>query len=640
MTTTERIVQKRDHHQLAQCVLGVLWLVLMIVALAGAAVLAYGTHYANCIYEGITIQGVPVGGLTPEQAREALRQRMAQEGAIYVSLYTSERTWVVSANELGGSFDLDDAVRQAWRMGRGGNFVADWIDRCRLLWQGYQIVPAFRIEPGPALIYLRRVAKQVGNPARRAQLWVAGLQARTGESQVGREMDIVATREAIERQVRDALGASSWGNGIRWPTSSGPAPTMRIEPISVALVFREIAPPITEVAGARERASVILSSPVTLLFSAEEPGADGVLRPLTRRWSVDQAVLASWLTLQRIQTTSGAVMQVTVDEDEIAEYLQALADQIARPPREARFDYDSSANTLTTLSPGQNGYALDVQTATRLVANACLSSERQVELPVAVIPPRVTRADLEKLLPLALISEGESSFQGSTAGRLQNIRVASARFHGLVVPPGATFSFLEHLGLVTVANGYSEAWIIYGDRTVLGPGGGVCQVSTTCFRAAFWGGYPIVERSPHSYRVSWYEPPVGLDAAVFSPVVDMKFRNDTTTPILILTYMDEVNAKLYFRFYGQPVGRKVTLDGPVTDNPVKAGDPVYDEDPALAPGERVQVENAHDGLDVTLYRVIEQSGQETIREKIFSRYEPWPARYRVGPAKTANNAQP
>jgi len=245
----------------------------------------------------------------------------------------------------------------------------------------------------------------------------------------------------------------------------------------------------------------------------------------------------------------------------------------------------------------------------------------------------VTRADIEALLPLKLISEGQSGFWGSKAARVQNIRVATSRFNGVVAPAGEVFSFVGSLGPVNVANGYSESLVIYGDRTLLGPGGGVCQVSTTFFRAAFWGGFPIIERHPHSYRIAYYEPPLGLDAAVFSPVVDVKFLNDTDTPILILTECDEANAKLYFRFYGKPTGRQVTLEGPITSNPVPAGEPIYEQDPTLAPGERVQVETAHDGLDVTLYRVVKQGDTILSKDKFFSRYMPWPARYLVGPSR-------
>ena len=313
-------------------------------------------------------------------------------------------------------------------------------------------------------------------------------------------------------------------------------------------------------------------------------------------------------------------------------FVVRIADQIASTPREGRFEYVPDGATVHTLASGQYGYALDAAATVEMIARASVAEQREIVLPVMVIAPRVTLADLEQLLPLDLLSEGETSFEGSTPGRLQNIHVASARFHGVVIPPHSTFSFLDNLGLVTTANGYGESWIIYGDRTVLGPGGGVCQVSTTCFRAAFLAGLPIVERWPHTFRVSWYEPPLGLDAAVFSPTTDMKFANDTDTPIIIETEVDEDAAKLYFRFYGKSTGRTVTLEGPETSNPTKPGDPVFDVDSSLAPGQRIRLEWAHDGIDASVHRTIQQDGQLIVKELLFSRYEPWPDRFRIAPS--------
>jgi len=246
-----------------------------------------------------------------------------------------------------------------------------------------------------------------------------------------------------------------------------------------------------------------------------------------------------------------------------------------------------------------------------------------------MIKPLVTREDLDAIMPLTLVSQGETSFSGSSAERFQNIEVASASFDGITVPAQSTFSFLDRLGDVTVATGYSESWIIYGDRTILGPGGGVCQVSTTCFRAAFYGGYPIVERHPHSYRVSWYEPPVGLDAAVFSPTTDMVFTNDTDAPILVQTVVDTNASKLYFQFYSAPTGRVVEVSSPTTSNRVSAPDPIYTEDPDLPVGTTIQQEYAHDGLDTSITRRIYVDGQLVNEEELVSNYEPWAARYLV-----------
>jgi vancomycin resistance protein YoaR len=609
--------------------------ILLAVAIAGLGIMAYEAHYAARIYPGVTILGLPVGGLTQQQARALARRDLGEEALPYVALSTAERYWVVALRDLGGSLAVDEAVHDAWMLGRSGVFRADLLTQARLLWCGYDIVPVFHLEVGPATSYLRLIAREAGHPARRAQLVVSGLQARSGAADTGRELDIALTQKTIESTVQGRLGASAWlakqlPAFLEPPTGSA---RFWLDPLPVHLVFREVIPLLTEVAGAQERVDLLLSAPLTLICSLPEFDATGQPRPIERRWSLDQATLASWLALRSVDTGSeGTTLEVSVGPDEVRAALQKVADEIARSPREARFGYDPKNNTLTTLTPGQNGYALDVAAAQALVIDASLSRQREITLPVRVVPPSVTRANLQALLPLDLLSVGESGFLGSTPERLQNIRVATARFDGLVVPARSTFSFLQNLGPVTVANGYSEAWIIYGNRTVLGPGGGVCQVSTTCFRAAFWAGLPIIERWPHSYRVSWYEPPVGLDAAVFSPQVDMKFQNDTDTPLLILTEVDTKNSKLYFRFYGKSAGRKVTLEGPTLGTPVPPGEPIVEEDATLSPGARVQVEWPHEGLDVTLYRIVEQNGSVVARDKLFSRYEPWPARYRVGPA--------
>ncbi len=605
----------------------------MVLSVGGLLFLWYGARYSERIYEGVSIQGVDVGGLLPEEAMELLEGRL-NEDSPYICLYAGDREWTLSSRHLGGYRDLAAAVDEAWRLGREGVFHEDMRTRLRLFWEGYRVVPAYHVEAGPALVALRQIAKQGGHPVQQARLRVAGLQARTDAPETGRELDIETTRQRIEASVQGTMGGSSWKQGASvinpFRDQGLPAGDIIMEPVRVPLAFQEIVPPLTEVEGAEEKVGTLLSSPLVLHFAFPELSEEETTYPVHRRWAVDRAVLASWLTSHVAPTGGSLSVQVAVDGEEIGALLRRIADDIARSPREGRYDYDPQNQGLTTLVPPQNGYALDLEAAQKLVAEACLSARREITLPVRVIRPRVVREDLEELLPLELISKGESSFAGSEPGRLQNIRVASARFYGVTVPAQASFSFLDHLGPVTVANGYSQSWVIYGDRTVLGPGGGVCQVSTTCFRAAFWGGYPILERYPHSYRVSWYEPPVGLDAAAFNPSVDMRFRNDTDTPLLILTEVDEEKALISFYFYGKKGERTVRMEGPTTSNPVAPSEPILEEDPSLSPGDRRQIERAHEGIDVTVYRIIEEGGRETV-EEFFSRYKPWPARYLVGP---------
>jgi vancomycin resistance protein YoaR len=207
----------------------------------------------------------------------------------------------------------------------------------------------------------------------------------------------------------------------------------------------------------------------------------------------------------------------------------------------------------------------------------------------------------------------------------------------VVVPPGEVFSFIEHLGEVVDALGYEDSYIIFGDRTELGPGGGVCQVSTTAFRAAFFAGFPILERWAHTYRVGWYEPPLGLDATVFVPTVDLKFRNDLSSHLLIQTEVDTKEGILTFRFYGRKPDRSVEMEGPIEENPTPAPPPVHEEDPTLPRGMKKRVERAREGVDVTVQRIIKEGGEVVKREKFVSHYKPWPARYLVG---TREEAEP
>jgi vancomycin resistance protein YoaR len=338
------------------------------------------------------------------------------------------------------------------------------------------------------------------------------------------------------------------------------------------------------------------------------------------------------LIIRQVQEgDNGAELEIQLDQEKLETYVEDLATQIARSPRDARFDFDETNGTLTPIVNSQGGRVLDITETLRLINSHVTTADREIILPILPVRPHASDDDDPASLGIVeLVSEGVTYFKGSSAGRVRNIEVASSKFHGLVIPPGQTFSFNEHLGEVSAETGYEESVIIFGDRTRVGIGGGVCQVSTTAFRAAFWGGYPILERSAHGFRVSWYEPPVGLDATVYSPWVDLKFLNDTSYYVLIETEADTRAGKLSFRFYSTKTGRTVDMEGPVEANVVPHGEPVYEDDPTLPTGITKQVEWARNGVDVTLYRIIKENGEAVSREEFFSRYKPWQARYLVG----------
>jgi vancomycin resistance protein YoaR len=223
---------------------------------------------------------------------------------------------------------------------------------------------------------------------------------------------------------------------------------------------------------------------------------------------------------------------------------------------------------------------------------------------------------------------------------VQNIQAAAASFHGLLIAPGETFSMASQLTDISLENGYAEAAIIVGGRTVKGVGGGVCQVSTTLFRAAFFGGFPVVERHAHAYRVYYYEKVAGnridtslagLDATVYVPLVDFKFTNDTPYWLLMETYVTPSNSSITWKFYSTSDGRTVdwTTTGPINRTPPP--DPQYIENPDLAEGEINQVDWEAEGADVNVTRTVYRDGAVYFQDYFNTHYQPWRAVYEYGP---------
>ena len=200
---------------------------------------------------------------------------------------------------------------------------------------------------------------------------------------------------------------------------------------------------------------------------------------------------------------------------------------------------------------------------------------RTIPLVVEVQKPRITD-DVGALGITTRIARGVSNFSGSDAARAHNIAVAAGYLDDTVIAPGEVFSFLDSIGEISTARGYKDGYVILAEQTVPGVGGGVCQVATTMFRAAMYSGLPIEERNPHAYLVGYYTQggyPVGLDAAVFEPGVDLKFRNETDKYMLIKTSIDSGN--LYISIYGPDLGYKVDIGDPVIKNNTKPPEDEY-----------------------------------------------------------------
>jgi len=257
-----------------------------------------------------------------------------------------------------------------------------------------------------------------------------------------------------------------------------------------------------------------------------------------------------------------------------------------------------------------------------------------INVSVEIAEPAIKTEDINNLGIKELLGIGTSTFKGSIPGRIHNIELAASRLNGVLIAPGETFSFNEALGDVSRYTGYQSAYVIKDGKTILGDGGGVCQVSTTFFRAALDSGLPIVERRAHSYRVYYYEQDSGpgLDATVYAPTTDLKIQNDTLGHILIQSSTDTKNLALRFEFYGTSDGRVATTTKPVILNSIAPPEDLYQDDPTLASGVVKQTEHKAWGAKVIFDYSVERNGENIYKKQFVSNYRPWQAIFLRGTA--------
>jgi vancomycin resistance protein YoaR len=244
----------------------------------------------------------------------------------------------------------------------------------------------------------------------------------------------------------------------------------------------------------------------------------------------------------------------------IYSYVKKLEDTINKESKDAVFEVKD--NRVIQFDPGQNGITLDVKTSIDRIIADLQKGKRETNLAISETLPTKNLASVNSYGIKELVASGNSDFKGSPNNRIHNIKVGVQKETGILIAPGDTFSFNKYLGSVDGEHGFLPELVIKKTGTVPEFGGGLCQVSSTVFRAAMDAGLPIVERRNHSYAVQYYAPQ-GTDATIYPGVVDLKFTNDTENYILIWPSFPE-KTKLRFDIYGTKDNRKVVLNDPYT----------------------------------------------------------------------------
>jgi vancomycin resistance protein YoaR len=359
-------------------------------------------------------------------------------------------------------------------------------------------------------------------------------------------------------------------------------------------------------ARAAAQARVALSAPVQLVLGKT-------------RWVVPRYRLAQLLQLPAGGRTSLQLGGTAADD-----WLRHLGARVAKAPKDATFAVDGKHVSVV---PAQPGVRLDALASSQAILEAALRPRvRVAHLVVATAPAAFSTARAEAMNIHAVVSS-YTTIYGGIPNRIHNVQLVAHLVDNKLIAPGATFSFNKTTGDRNAAKGFLEAPVIVNGEVTTGLGGGVCQVSTTVFNAAFEAGLKITERTNHSLYISHY--PQGRDATVDYPDVDLQFVNDTGHWLLLRTFVG--SSSLTVNLYGTPTGRKVTS---TTAPLVVHGVPPVKKtiDPSLKPGEKVVDDDGVPAMSTSVTRdVYEPNGTLLYHDTWYSSYRASPKLVRIGP---------
>jgi vancomycin resistance protein YoaR len=565
--------------------------VVAVIALAGLVLFELSNW--DKITPGVSALGTPIGGLSRTDAVTRLTPGVQQLLDRQLEIQGGGQTWHSTPRQLGLRLDPSELAGAAFQIGRQGSPPDRLGEQVDVFLHGRAVAVASTTDQAALDNSLSGMAMQIVRPARDARLVLGNdtLQVVTAES--GLAVDVGASRE----QITGGLNGGSQ---------------------KVELVTRPVPPaiPDEQVHTAREQLDRLLgpnAQPLTLTF--------GQLS-----WRMERADLLKLISLSG-GTRPGQPAVVNVDEAPLRAWAARIARETDQSVQNARFRFSGGALQVTR--PSRQGRKLDQEATVHTVRNALLAGEQTVALPVEVTEPAVSSDNPQALGITELIDRGSTSFGGSIPEKKHNIKLAAERISGVVVAPGATFSFNDAVGPTTLDAGFKWGFAITsgndGPKTIPSVAGGICQVATTLFQPVFWSGFQLEERYWHLYWIPAYTSRgvVGLDVTV-DPDTGLDFKWTNTTGNYILVQADSDDEKVYFGLYGKKPSWKVQVDDAVVSNRTPPDTkPIAQEEPTLPWGRTLTVETARDGFDVEVTRrVLPSDGGSPRTLNLKSTYQP------------------
>jgi vancomycin resistance protein YoaR len=505
------------------------------VVVLGFLIVAVGLPlvYQGRVYRGVVAHGVDVGGMTKNQALSKVKAADAEYATRQLVVVSSAPTVRMLPADMGLTANSQAAVDQAYAYGRSGGGWQQWKAMLRSLVGRTTTVGAVTIDTAKLSPITVGLASDVAVPVQNAAFSINGAVVDVAPAVDGKRLDMYA-----------------WVHALRWHMATGAK-----NDIAVPVSTEQPIIASQELALLQDKVAQYVAAPITL---TSPDGAKTV--------TISQNDLVAWLGASRtgitdiVRTPSlDAILHIAstpivvgLNSTKVDEYVATLAGSVNQAPVNAVLGYNEAGKT-TIVKPAQNGLKLDVAKTTEAV-KAVLdkpADQRAVTMVATVDKAEVREDTLQALGLQDHLSSATTYFPGSPYTRLINVRAGARRFDGVMLKPGEVFSFGKLLGEVNAATGYVPELVILNNREEKQYGGGLCQVSSTAYRAALLAGLPILQRQNHSFAISYYTAPYGVpgvDATIYYPAVDMKYRNDTPGHLYMQTRM--VGTTLTFDYFG------------------------------------------------------------------------------------------
>ena len=588
----------------AQLMMNGLLVLLIAVAAGGIWFFTIERRYQARVYPNITILGVNIGGLSRDEATQALVDHLRPFRETPIVLNFEGRNWNVTGAELGMDVSYQSSIEQAFTIGRSHDMLTNMQTIWQVVKSGLEIPVTVVVDERTAQQSVSRVAPVINRSPSDPKVVLEGTAINFVGGSVGR---ILLIDETVAR-IREVL-----------PLMAKQQP--------VALATRELPMNITQAAkdNAQKRLKTLVGQPFVVTVGENE-----------YTWTSEElARMVEYVQADPQGNPNGYTL--SLNPYLIERRIERIAEETQTKPVYPRVKWDSGV--LSIIKAGVAGWRLNKQEARDLIRANIDNGVRSAVLVPRFVPIPVDATNLNTLGIVGLVSEGKSDFTGSAAYRVTNIQAGLAVLDGVLIPPGDEFSFNETIGAIDETQGFVEGYAIVQQRTQLEFGGGICQDSTTVFRAAFWAGLPITERWGHSFYISWYDKygPTGMDSTIFTGGPDLKFLNDTGHWLLIQTTSDAKTGVASVKFYGTPTNRTVEMIQTISNRITAPIEPVYVTDEDQPVGAVKQSDRARDGITIDIARtIIDPDGKVRPPEVYRTRFKPWPNIYVFHPEDLEN----